>query len=269
VILGVHCSVYRGLDQALERAVSLKVDAMQMLPYRRHHAPPPEECAEFDAQRRKSPVKRLFIHSRFVPNLASSDAETRRRSVSHLKTELKLASLLGAEGYVLHAAAYSVGSSFDEGLKLFAESVRAAGGDGPPLLIENVPGGGRRMGGPLEELARLVEACPGAGACLDTAHAWAAGYALSSAEGMLKFLAKAHRLLGAETVKLFHLNDTRALSGSHRENHEHWGKGFLGKEGLRTLLERSDFAHAVGILEPPLGPAERDRESLAFVRSLA
>jgi deoxyribonuclease-4 len=85
---------------------------------------------------------------------------------------------------------------------------------------------------------------------------------------MLKFLARAHRLLGAETIKLFHLNDTRALSGSNRENHEHWGKGFLGKEGLKTLLERSDFAHAVGILEPPLGPAELDRASLNFVRAL-
>lgn len=124
------------------------------------------------------------------------------------------------------------------------------------------------MGGTLEELARLLEACPGTGACLDTAHAWAAGYDLASAEGMLKFLARAHRLIGADVVKAFHINDTRALLGTHRENHAYWGDGFLGREGLKVLLERSDYAHAVGIIEPPMGSAEADGRSLEFVRGL-
>lgn len=221
-------------------------------------------------------VKRLFIHSRFVPNLASADPARRERSVVHLANELKLAAALGGEAYVLHGGAYSVGSTFDEGLKFFAQSLANAAAAScvrVPILLENVPGGGRRMGGTLEELVRLVEAsapsCPGVGACLDTAHAWAAGYSLASAEGMLKFLSRANRLLGAERVRLFHLNDSRALLGSHRESHAHWGRGFLGKEGVSTLLGRSDYAHAVGIHEPPLGEPAEDAKSLAFLRSLA
>ncbi|MBI3552617.1 MAG: deoxyribonuclease IV [Elusimicrobia bacterium] len=269
MILGIHCSVYQGLDRALQTAVSLGAEAMQMLPYRRHHPPSPAECSAFRAALSKTKIQRLLIHSRFVPNLASKDEAIRKRSIAHLIQELRLAAQLGGHGYVLHAAAYSVGSSFEEGLKLFSESIKIAGREAegsPQIVLENVPGGGRRMGGALEELAKLVDACPGSGACLDTAHAWAAGYDLASAEGMLKFLARAHRLIGAERVKAFHLNDTRALLGSHRENHEHWGKGFLGKEGLKTLLERPDYAHAVGIHEPPLGSPENDRLSLEFVR---
>jgi deoxyribonuclease-4 len=271
VIVGVHCPVYHGLKQALERAVSLECEAMQVLPYRRHHPPSPNECAEFDKARRASKISRLFIHSRFVPNLASSEEATRARSVAHLISELKLARALGGEAYVLHGGAYSVGSSFEEGLRFFQDGVKRAleEAGGGTILVENVPGGGRRMGGTLEELAKMVAACPDAGACLDTAHAWAAGYDVASAEGALKFLAKANRLIGADNVKLFHLNDTRSLSGSNRENHAHWGAGFLGKEGLKTILDRSDFAHAVGIVEPPLGALEDDRASLAYVRRLA
>ena len=140
------------------------------------------------------------------------------------------------------------------------------------LLLENVPGGGRRMGGSLEELARLHDALkpfvPELGVCLDTAHAYAAGYDCSSAEGALKFLARAHRLLGFEAVKAFHLNDSRALLGSHREHHEHWGKGRLGSEGLKALLDRSEFAGLPGILETPKDGLDADRANLEFARKL-
>jgi deoxyribonuclease-4 len=115
----------------------------------------------------------------------------------------------------------------------------------------------------LEELAALgghVE-----GFCLDTAHAWAAGYELATAEGMLKFLSKAHRLLGSERVRAFHLNDSGALLGSNREHHASWGTGRLGSEGLKALLDRPEYAGALGILETPRGEDERN---LAFVRRL-
>ena len=129
------------------------------------------------------------------------------------------------------------------------------------------------MGGSLEELARLQDALkprlPDIGVCLDTAHAYAAGYDCSTAEGALKFLARAHRLLGFDAVRAFHLNDTRALLSSHREHHEHWGKGRLGREGLQALVSREEFASVPGILETPLGGFEQDAASLEWVRRLA
>ena len=127
------------------------------------------------------------------------------------------------------------------------------------------------MGGSFEELARLQDAVkpfiPKLGICLDTAHAWAEGYDLSAAEAALKFTSRAHRLLGADSVRAFHLNDTRALLGSHREHHWHWGKGRLGLEGLKVLLEREEFADIPGILETPKEPGA-DAANLAVVRGL-
>ena len=128
------------------------------------------------------------------------------------------------------------------------------------------------MGGSFEELARLHDAAKprlrSLGFCLDTAHAWAAGYDLSVAEAALKFASRAHRLLGADAVRAFHLNDSRALLGSHREHHEHWGKGRLGLEGLRVLLEREEYSAVPGILETPKAPGA-DAANLAVVRALS
>lgn len=260
MILGLHLPVRLGYAGVLEAAAAHGASALQLLPYARHHEPAPEELAAFKAGR--GALAAVLVHSRFVPSLASSDPERRARSVRHLRRELELAAALGADAYVLHAGAYSPDADAEAGVRLFAESVKAAGG-AVRVLLENVPGGGRRMGGTLEELARLRDALPGAGVCLDTAHAHAAGYDMSSAEGMLKFLAKVHRLLGA--VDAFHVNDTRAMLGTHLEDHRHLGHGRL-KEGLAVLLARPEFAGTPGILEPPRGDFAADAASLALAR---
>ena len=272
MILGIHASVARGYARALEEAGGLGCAALQILPYRRHHPPTVEELSAFRAARAGSGVRILLIHSRFVPSLASSDETRRSRSVTHLAEELRLCAALGGDAYILHAGAYSPGSDADAGIKLFADSVRRAALSSSfsgTLLLENVPGGGRRMGGELEELARLQDAArpfvPNLGVCLDTAHAWAAGYELTSAAAALEFVSRARRLLGADAIRAFHLNDSRALLGSHREDHWHWGKGRLGLSGLKALLAREEFADIPGILETPKEPGA-DAANLAVVR---
>lgn len=274
MILGIHASVARGHLRALEEAKSLDCAALQILPYRRHVAPTEEDLAAFRAARPASGVKILLVHSRFVPSLASSDETRRARSIAHLAEELRLCAALDGDAYVLHAGAYSPEADAETGIKLFSESVRRAALSSSyagALYLENVPGGGRRMGGSFEELARLQDAVkpfvPKLGICLDTAHAWAEGYDLSAAEAALKFVSRAHRLLGGDAVRAFHLNDTRALLGSHREHHWHWGKGRLGLEGLKVLLEREEFAEIPGILETPKEPGA-DAANLAVVRGL-
>jgi deoxyribonuclease IV len=258
----------RGYDAALAHAREHGCAAMQMLPYRRHHDPTPDETASFKRKREQANI-RLVAHSRFVPSLASSDEPRRARSVALLRRELELSAALGAEAYILHAGAYSPGSTAEDGIKLCSESIAAAG-PSLPVLIENVPGGGRRLGGTLEELDALIRGARRAGvdahACLDTAHAWAGGYDLSSAEGVMKFLARVHRILGAENVRAFHLNDSRALLGSHVESHAAWGSGHLGAEALRALLRRDEYADTLAVAEPPLGG---DAATLAAIRAAA
>lgn len=271
MILGVHASVRSGFSPALETAASLGLRALQILPYRRHHDPTPDELSAV-----RTAVKergwRLLVHTRFVPFLGSRDDRRHRHSVELLRREWRLARELGGEGLVLHAGAFAPGEDSRRGLARVGEGVLKAfepGLESVPVLLENVPGGGRRLGGPLEELAELAAMLDRrrvpVGFCLDTAHAWAQGYDLSTAEAAWRFVALANRLLGAERVKAFHLNDSRALLGSHREHHWHWGKGYLGLEGLKALLGRPEFADAIGILETPYGA---DRENVAAVRAL-
>ena len=268
--LGIHGSVRNGLVQALDEARQAGCETMQMLPYRRHGVPDGEELARFRSGLRKSPVRSLLVHSRFVPSLASSDEKRRARSVELLAFELGLAGELGAELYVLHAGAYSPGGTAEDGLKKAAESINLAVGQAGykgRILIENVPGGGRRLCGSLEEIAGLRESLRiPSGVCLDTAHAWAAGYDLSSVEGALKFVARAHKLFG-DDVAAFHLNDSGALLGSRQEHHEHWGKGRLGKEGIAALLARPEYAETPAIVETPKTPGG-DQANLAFLAKL-
>jgi len=275
VILGVHASVRGGYDAALNEALALGCGSLQILPYRRHHTPTQEELMTFSAARSAAKIQ-VLVHSRFAPSLASSDSVRRNGSVKHLANELIMTTALGGNGYVIHGGAYSPDADLEKGVQLFSQSVIMAVQQSAcriPLLLENVPGGGRRMGGSLEDLARLQDALkpflPNVGVCLDTAHAYAAGYDCSSGEGALKFLARAHRLLGFDAIKAFHLNDTRALLNSHREHHEHWGKGRLGSEGLKALLDREEFRDTPAILETPKDVPGADRMNLQFAHRLA
>ena len=276
MILGLHCPVSGGFELALRYAEGLGCEAMQLFPYRRHELPCAAEMAEFRRAWQGSSVRRFLAHSRFAPCLASASPERRRRSIELLDRELRLAAALGAEALILHAGAYSEGSTREEGLRLAADSVIEAsdrGGAGLCVLFENVAGGGRRMGAALHDLAELMEPLRRAGkpcgVCVDTAHAWAAGFDLASAEGMLRFVSRLHQVLGAETVRAFHLNDSRALLGSQLESHVPWGEGFLGSEGLRVLLARPEYVDRPGIIElSPKAQLETSHACLAYVRAL-
>ncbi len=253
--------------EALRYAESLKAQALQILPYRRHVDPEEEDYAGFARQLQNSCVKKIYVHSRFVPNLALRDEKKRLSSSARLSRELSLAARLQAEAFILHLGAYSEGESALSGISLVARSISEAYREAEktiPLCVENVPGGGRRLGGTLEELASFAEALQrenfkiSLSFCLDTAHAWAAGYSISDAEGMSRFLERAAAFLGKENIRLFHLNDTRAEFNSHRESHSLWGRGVLGLEGLRFLLAAKDFLDCSGILESPK-PDEAER----------
>ena len=275
MVLGVHCPIRDGFAAALRYAQSLGCGVMQIFPYRRYEVPGARELEDFRRARQANRL-RLLVHSRFAPCLASSVAPRRRRSIELLEQELRLAAAMGAEALILHAGAYSEAGDRQEGLRLAATSIIEAlerCGEGLPVYVENVPGGGRRLGGTLEDVAFLIESVRRAGrpcgACIDTAHAWAAGFEIASAAGMLGFVAGLSRIVGAGNVGAFHINDTRALPGSHRESHAPWGEGVLGTAGLRALLTRPEYADRPAIVELPLGVgADAAKESLAFARRL-
>lgn len=271
--LGVHCSIRKGYLQALQEAQSLSCTAMQMFSYRRHREPDPVELEAFRSALVESGIE-LFIHARYLPALVSEEEKDRLHSEELLVRELRLAKALGSSFLVVHAGAYFPGSSWGKGAGLFVRTCAGAlekAACGVSLVLENVPGGGRRMGGSLEELSRLGELLEKKGHplffCLDSAHAWAFGYPIDSEKGMKEFLDLSLRVLGREKIRLFHLNDSLAERRSFRENHCHWGEGKLGSEGLKLLLRSGSFPHSSFILETPKGE-EEDRRNMEWVRGL-
>ena len=135
------------------------------------------------------------------------------------------------------------------------------------LVMENSAGAGQLCGGTIEELGEFVRAVghPQLGVCLDTAHAWAAGYAIDTKDGVDRFVAEAESEIGLERVKMFHFNDTQIPLGGHRDRHWHIGEGKIGFEGFRALASHPELRDKVAILETP-GDEADDARNMQTIR---
>jgi deoxyribonuclease-4 len=177
---------------------------------------------------------------------------------------------------VVHPGAH-LGAGEDAGITAIAGSLdeiagRVAGAPAARILIEATAGQGSVLGHRLEQLAAIRErAATGAalGYCLDTCHAFAAGYDLGSAAAVEDFLAEVDRILGLDAIACVHLNDSVGELGSRKDRHANLGEGRIGLEGFRRLLAEPRLAHVPMILETPLGDDERGHaRDLATLRSL-
>jgi deoxyribonuclease-4 len=106
------------------------------------------------------------------------------------------------------------------------------------------------------------------GLCLDTAHAYLAGYDIADEEGLEMMLGEIERLIGLAQIRLIHLNDAKDSLGSHRDRHEHIGKGHIGKEGIRRIINHPQLRDTPFILETPKDTADADEKNLRMVRKL-
>jgi len=223
--------------------------------------------------RAKLDVGPLVIHTSYLVNVCSQTEEVREKSVVAFHAEIERALALGAEFLVLHPGSWK-GLTRDEGLTLAADSIRRAI-DGLAwqetpfhILIENTAGAEFSLGGSFEQVAELVERLkPSApmGVCLDTCHTHVAGYDLVSAEGYEQTVTQAAATIGLDAVRVWHMNDAKAARGSKLDRHEEIGKGTMGLEPFRRLLNDPRFAHCAFIAETPVeepGDEERNVQTL-------
>jgi deoxyribonuclease-4 len=210
--------------------------------------------------RAKLDVDPLVIHTSYLVNVCSQTDEIREKSVAAFRGEIERALALGAEYLVLHPGSWK-GLTRDEGLKLAADSItRAIDGlpwQGTPfhILIENTAGAEFSLGGSFEQVAELVarlKATAPVGVCLDTCHTHVAGYA--------ETMRQAGATVGFDAVRVWHMNDAKAARGSKLDRHEAIGKGTMGLEPFRRLLNDKRFAHAAFIAETPVDdPGDEER----------
>lgn len=221
-------------------------------------APKPREEEAFRALRAELGGWPVVVHAAYLINLASSNAEFAAKSVDLLRATLDRAARFEAMAVVFHIGSHT-GAGEEAGLeRLIAGIDRALDGaaPGPLLLLENDVGGGGKLGGRFETIARALDALPQhaerLGVCLDTAHLWGAGYDIGTPEAARRTLDEADRAFGLARVPVWHLNDARAGLGSHLDRHARLGEGEIPLEGLAALLRDPRLAKAILILETAL-----------------
>ncbi|MEO8195900.1 MAG: deoxyribonuclease IV [Thermoanaerobaculia bacterium] len=277
--LGAHVSVAGGFVEGLRRGTGLACDALQIFvksPSQWQSKPLlPADASAFRAAHAASAIGPVVAHAAYLINLAAPDPQILAKSRAALVDELCRCEALGVPALVVHPGAH-LGTGVEQGLTAIARSLdavdAAVGGCPTRILLEITAGQGTVLGSRLQHLAAIraqAESRQRLGVCLDTCHAFAAGYAIDSAAGWDDFLAELDAEIGFELVGCVHLNDSVGTLGSRKDRHANIGDGCLGVEPFRRLLAEPRLLHAPMILETPFGDDELGHaRDLAVLRGL-
>ncbi len=275
--LGVHSSAAGGVWRALERALALGCDAVQLFTRNQNQwRAKPLSTSAIERFRELAGSYRpgmLISHGSYLVNPASPAPTTRERSVAALVDELVRAEHLGLAGVVLHPGSH-VGAGVDRGLarvcRVLDRVFNRTSGFRTLLLLETTAGQGSNLGSRFEQLARILETVSRperTGVCLDTCHLFAAGYPIHRASGYRATLDELDGTIGLDQVKAIHLNDSKMAFGSRRDRHEHIGQGAIGLGAFRRFVNEPAFADVPMVLETPKnGPG--DPGNLELLRTL-
>ena len=256
-----------GYAAAIEHAARIGAQAVQIFsatPRSYRVAPPDlEALSNFRQMRESAGIWPAIIHSSYLINLASDDQKIVAGSLRLLQHDLDVAAAADI-GYVnTHLGSYGMRAR-EDGFSDACHALTSVLQHIPPgvfLVMENSAGAGQLCGGTLEELGHFIRAVdhPQLGVCLDTAHAWAAGYEIDSQRGVDDFLYRAAEEIGLDRIHLFHLNDTQVDLGANRDRHWHIADGKIGFNGFRALASRPELKDKIGILETPGDVADDER----------
>jgi len=284
---GAHMSVAGGLPRAVERAVVHRCEALQIFAKNasqwRGRVIPPEEIREFRARVAAAGIFPVVSHASYLINLASGDRALRAQSLDAMGDEIDRAEALGLLGVVLHPGCYTAGSEA-EGLQLIADGLldllKARRRGRTMVLLEQTAGQGTALGSTFEQLASILGKMNDhrrVGVCLDTCHLLAAGYDIATPEGYGATFRQFGRLVGFERLKAFHMNDSKRPLGSRVDRHEHIGRGCVGLEAFRRIVNDPRFRAMPMLLETPKGegkatgpirPDPLDERNLRTLRDL-
>ena len=261
--LGAHIGIADGLPQAVATGHEIGCEAIQIFsksPQMWGSAPiDPANAAEFQAAVLREGLRSTAVHQSYLPNLASPKKALLTRSRKTFVDELRRAEQLAVPALIFHPGAH-IGEGVDAGLRRIVESIDWAVGETPGLtcraLLENAAGQGSTLGSTFEELAWVLEhvSDPGrVGVAIDTCHLFASGIDFRTDEQYAAMIEHLDRVVGLRYVQAFHLNDSKGPLGSKLDRHENIGKGALGLEGFRRIVNDSRWASTPGYLETPLG----------------
>jgi deoxyribonuclease IV len=278
--IGIHTSTAGGIHNAAERAYRLGCNTLQIFsssprqwtPYDLSHP----LCDEMLRLRARYDLKPLVVHTNYLVNLASTNPLFLKKSIEAFRGEVERALAICADYLVLHPGSFR-GSDREAGLLQTAAAIAAStqsldlAAAGLTILIENTAGAEFSLGGGFEQVAEVIDRLRGivpAAACIDTCHTHVAGYDIVSEDGLYATLQRLDATIGLNNVKVVHCNDAKAPRGSKLDRHQHIGKGTIGKQTFRILLNDLRLAHAAFIAETPIDKPGDDRRNIDALKKL-
>jgi deoxyribonuclease IV len=278
-LLGAHMSIAGGIGEALIRGKQVGCDCIQIFTRStRQWAAKPlskEEIETFKRNQLETGIDTVIAHDSYLVNLGAPDEALRKKSVKSFIDELERCEALGVPTLVTHPGSH-VGAGEEKGIKTVGRSIdeahEACRGFAVNITLEITAGQGTVLGSNFPQMAQIFDAVKESDRlrlCFDTEHAFASGYDFRSPEGYENTISELEKYIGLKRVVAFHLNDSYKDFNSKVDRHQHIGKGYLGLDAFRRVLNDRRFFGLPMCLETPKGPdLKEDIENLATLRSV-
>ncbi len=277
--LGAHMSIAGGIHLAFDRLKEIQGNALQIFTTNhrqwRSGKLSPEAIGLFKSRWGQTGGIPVASHGIYLVNLAARDELILSRSITALAEELMRCAALGIKYLTMHPGAH-LGEGTEAGLIHFVKNldraIEASRVESVSILIENTAGQGSSLGSTFEEISFILTNSgfgKTMGVCYDTAHGFGAGYDIRDEEAYSLTLSRFDETIGIDRLRFFHLNDSKRELGSRVDRHEHIGKGKIGLNGFRLLLNDPRFRDHPMVLETPKGKdLKEDKENMRVLRSL-
>ncbi|MEM2067609.1 MAG: deoxyribonuclease IV [Nitrososphaerota archaeon] len=274
VLLGAHVSISGSIALSVDRARELGCTTFQIFTRNPRgwisKRLKDEEVEEFVRKRREAGYEVVVAHMPYLPNIASPEPLSWRRSVKSLSEELERSETLGLNYLVCHIGSH-MGKGVEKGVAQVARAVNNTLSKVESrcmILLENMAGQRNSVGAYFPQIGDILDKVGDerrVGVCLDTCHLYAAGYDIATEEGVEKTLSDFDDSVGLKKLKVLHLNDSKGKLGSHLDRHEHIGRGYIGEKGFQLIVNHKKLRDLPMILETPqdeYGDYEVDLETV-------
>jgi deoxyribonuclease-4 len=277
--IGCHVSISGSIDKSVDNAVERNCSAFQIFTRspRSWHAKDltKEDIDAFKSKLKSSKIDRFATcaHMPYLPNLATPKNDGFEKSVNTLISEVERCAQLGIPYLVTHLGSH-LGTGEEAGIKKLVEGLTKAGQtkNDVIILLENTAGQKNSVGSDFKQLGEIFKQLkPGKkfGVCLDTCHAFVAGYDLRTADKVKETFKEFDKHVGIENFKILHLNDARGEIGCNLDRHYHLGLGGIGGEGITSVVKFANKKKIPIILETPIDDDRDDFENVKIAKGYA
>ena len=283
--LGVHVSISGGISNSIDRAINIDCSAFQIFT-RSPRQWNTKEISKEESDGFKRKLKgtsinfdSVVVHMPYLPNLSAPDSKMYQQSLKVLEDEIVRCNVLQIPNLVIHLGSH-LGQGSENGISQLINACNTAlnnysdsnsiGKNKVKILLENSAGQKNSIGSSFEEIRSILDRLNSNnfGVCLDTCHAFAAGYDLGNENSSLQVLDTISNIIGIDKIKVIHLNDSKGELGSKLDRHYHIGIGKMGKEGFKVLINNKKTTHIPFIMETPIDDVRNDIDNIAFVKNL-